>query len=111
VSISDKNRRTHIDSQFSAFHNALSRGPKMTKEWCQKILDELSMKELSILSAEALASRFEKLVKKSIINPRYGKKNWTEEETEFLVSVVAYYTHIWSLDYQSLVNLDLINRI
>lgn len=95
--------KAHIESQFSAFCYELKRGPKLTKEWTQQILDGISMKDLEILNIEELAARFEKLVKKSIINPRYGKKNWTEEETEFLVSLIAYYTFLWSLDHQALV--------
>lgn len=102
-----KKRQTELKAQikgrFYSLYTELKRGPPVSEKLCQEILNEVSLRGLSVLGLEELARYFEKLLTKSVVNPRYGKKNWTEEETEFLISLVAYYTHIRGLDYRSIV--------
>ena len=51
-----------------------------------------------------LLDQFEKIFQKAQSNFRTSKKNWNEEETTFLISIVAYWTYIKKEDYKTIVS-------
>lgn len=69
-----------------------------------EIKKNLHFKISKVLSPNAMAGTYEKILKKRIANPRLAKKNWNEEEFLFLTSLITYYCVLNDLDCGALVN-------
>ena len=63
----------------------------------------LNFKMTRVLAPDELVSYFERIYTKVQANPRQARKNWNEEETFLLVSLVAYYCLMKDEDYNCLV--------
>lgn len=100
-----KESKTQFKETFYEFYEKLNKSNlRLQETYIQDILNEISLKNVQVLSIHQTAELFEKLFEKSINNRKYGKKNWAEDEVEYLVSLVAYYTNFSNIDFRLIVN-------
>ena len=69
----------------------------------EEILGSLIVKCPGIHDEVHLARTFDSLMRKLSHNPRYGKINWSEEETHFLISIIAYHCLIHGSNFHAMV--------
>ena len=56
-----------------------------------QILEHLKLQSYTIYNKDQLAEVFENLLNKASNNRFYGRTNWGETETNYLISIVVYY--------------------
>lgn len=90
--------------KFYSFHRILeSLGPRIN-EFAKEMKQQLTVKIPRLLDHQTLADNFERQLYKLAKNPKQTKKNWSEEETILLVSIIAYYCYCNNRDFNSLVS-------
>lgn len=89
--------------KFYAFHRILESVAPRINEFAKEMKQHLIVKIPRILDHQALADHFERQLYKLAKNPKQTKKNWSEEETILLVSLIAYYCYIHNRDFNGLV--------
>lgn len=77
------------------------------ESYFSEVKKNINFKISKVLSPSAMITSYEKLLQKSLANPRQAKKNWNEEEFLFLASIITYYCLIHDLDCGALVKLVL----
>lgn len=102
--------REHISTQAarsrSIFYDFLKKAglkASYAEAFFNEIKKNLNFKVARVLNPSALMTSYEKMLQKSLTNPRYSKKNWNEEEFLFLASIITYYSLIYDLDCGALV--------
>jgi len=70
------------------------------------ILENLKTKSQSIYNIAELSQAFEYLLKRAQSDKRYESMNWSQIETVYLVSAIAYYCLVFSEDYKQLSDKD-----
>ena len=59
-----------------------------------------------LLSPIEVCQKFERLFQKASLDVRITKKAWSDEEVQFLISLVTYYTHIKDEDFNFIVRIS-----
>lgn len=88
--------------KFYNFHRELEGYSSTVNQFASDLRKQLTIKVKKLLDHHALANHFEQQLYKLAKNPRQTRKNWSEEETIFLISVVAYYSYLNNADYNNL---------
>lgn len=89
--------------RFYDFHRAIEGYSSSVNHFAGELKKQLTMKISKVLDHQALADHFERQLYRLARNPKQTRKNWSEEETIFLISLVAYYSYYQDLDYNNLV--------
>ena len=102
-----ENISTQAARSRSIFYDFLKKAGLTTSSaetYFNEIKKNLNFKIARVLSPSVLMTTYEKILQKSLSNPRHSKKNWNEEEFLFLTSIITYYCIIYDLDCGALVS-------
>lgn len=69
-----------------------------------RLHDDILFRKIEFQELSNITDQFERIFHKAQSNFRTSKKNWNEEETIFLISVVTYWTFIKKEDHKKIVN-------
>lgn len=94
-----------LRKSFYTFHQAIEKVTPYAEKVFNELKKNLSFKMPKILDYKALSEYFERQLFKLAKNPKQVRKNWSEEETCLLISIIAYYSLLHGEDYNSLVIL------
>ena len=94
---------TEVRKNFYAFHKAAAAVSGLVESVFPELKKHLSFKLPKILDHPTLADYFERQLFKLAKNHKQAKKNWSEEETVLLISVIVYYCLLQNEDYSTLV--------
>lgn len=90
--------------KFYDFHRAIEKYASTVNNFAAELKKQLTIKVQKILDHPSLADNFERQLYKLARNPKQTRKNWSEEETIFLISLVAYYSYYKNSDYSCFVS-------
>lgn len=95
-----------VRQKFKDFYALISSLPNIetgVKQQYDRLQDDINFKKQRVLLPETLSDYFEKLCQKVQSNANASKKNWNEDETIFLVSVMSYWTYVKNKDHKKMV--------
>lgn len=90
--------------RFYAFHQGLPNHTEIEPLF-NEMKKNITFKVDEFLTNKQLLDMFEKVIVKQHSASKMSRKNWSEEQTLFLISLMAYYCHISHEDYTSMVTL------
>lgn len=102
--VASGNNRSH--ERFFEFVELVKRLYIDIDAYFNQIKKNLNFKCSKIMSPEELVVYYEKLAAKYQLTSKHMRKNWNEDETHLLVSLVCYYTLIKDEDYNNLVTIS-----
>mgnify|MGYP000932346012 CR=1 FL=1 len=91
-----------VRERFYAFYKKLP-NPREVEPIFNEIKKNITFKAEEFLVGNRLMEVFEGIVKKQNSATRLSRKNWSEDETFLLISLMAYFCHTHNEDYCSLV--------
>lgn len=92
-----------LREKYYEFANATKKLYISVDAYFNQLKKNLNIKMNRILTPDELISYFEKIHTKVQVNQRQSRKNWNEEETFLLVSLISYYCLLRDEDYNCLV--------
>lgn len=96
---------TETRKNFYAFHKLAESVAGYVESVFPELKKNLSFKMPKILDHQSLADYFERQLFKLAKNHKQVRKNWSEEETTLLISIIVYYSLLQSEECGSLVRL------
>lgn len=106
----DSNSRTNFSSQASEYRKAFYHFQRMLQtsehnalQYNTEFQKNLNIKTQNILDLKGMADYFERQLFKLARNPKQVRKNWSEDETLLLLSMMAYFCSIYNEDFMNLV--------
>lgn len=108
--MSDINSRVGFSSQaseyrkaFYHFHRLIMNSQQTVQRYNAEFSRNLNIKIQNVLDAKGLADYFERQLFKMARNPKQLRKNWSEDETLLLLSLMAYFCCLYNEDFMNLV--------
>ena len=100
---------TQVNEYRKSFYHFLSlikNEEEIVKHYNSLFQKNLSSNFRNVLSCSELSDSFEKQLFKLAKTSRHSRKNWSEEDVQMLISFVAYFCGVFSLDHNDLVTLN-----
>lgn len=106
----DVNSRVGFSNQASEYRKAFYHFQRLVQS-CEKSAQQynlefqknLTIKTQNILDLKGMSDYFERQLFKLARNPKQVRKNWSEDETLLLLSLVAYFCCLYNEDFMNLV--------
>lgn len=97
-----------VKQKFKEFHTTITSLPNIESEIklrYERLQEDIVFKKQRVLLPDTLSEYFDRLCQKVQSNCTSLKKNWNEDETSFLVSLITYWTHTnGTEDHKKIVN-------
>ena len=106
------NYAVQLRQNFNEFISAASPLEKDVEQYFAQIKKSIQVKIGDILRLDELANCSEKILTRVLTSAGHSRKNWSEEETLLLVSIICYYCLLKNEDHSTLViKLVLVPRL
>ena len=111
----DSNTRVGFSSQVSEYRKAfyhfqriLQSTEQNVQQYNSEFQKNLNIKTQNILDLKGMSDHFERQLFKLARNPKQVRKNWSEDETLLLLSIMAYFCAYYNEEFLNLVRYQFI---